>query len=221
MKLAIFKGLMVKDRTVIFSFVMFLMSGFIAGEALAGSHSVISAMRSSELNNTFISQEVDGEYGYYDRIKAGEKVEDGENRLWQGFGIRNTVGVELMKFVQFGVSHTLLNMNSKENSFEHILGSRFSGETKAIFYSPVGNVEVGAGILASTIDYQWDLTKSHFFGSGFYYTGGVNYFMSNQVSVFISGKLFKENLVRNSGSEVVENIKTDTKSAGVGFNFWM
>lgn len=197
-------------------------SALMESAAFAGpGHAVINSQRSSENNNVFVSQAVEGEYGHMNKIAAGLSPDQGENRVWQGYGFRNTVGVELLKFTQFSVSHSFVNMRSKASSLENLHGSRLAGEARVVFSSPIGNMEAGGGVTASTMDYTRLLENSDFLGSGYYYTLGLNYFLSQRVSVFGHGKMIRENLVRNGGSSQIENIKTKTNNAGIGFSLWL
>lgn len=192
------------------------------GMALAGpGHSFINSQRSSENNNVFVSQAVEGEYGHMNKIAAGLKEGEGENRVWQGYGFRNTIGVELLKFTQFSLSHTFMNMRSKASSLENLHGSRLAGEARVVFSSPIGNMEAGGGVIASSMDYTRLLENADFLGSGYYYTLGLNYFLSQRVSFFGQGKMIRENFVRSGGSSTIENIKSDTSNASFGFSLWL
>ena len=182
------------------------------------SHAVINTMRS---NTMFISQGVEGEYGVYTKIPAGESQGGGVREMWRGFGLRNTIGFEMFKFVQFSLSHTLLNMRSKGSSFESQTGSRVSGDARLVFSSPIGNVEVGSGVIASYYEYQHDMERADYIGSGYYYSLGLNYFLSSKVSIFTGCKLFQENMVRNDGSASIESIHTNTTAVGLGFSVWI
>ena len=183
-------------------------------------HSVINAMRSTQ-NNMFISQSLEAEYGYYNRVPSGEIPADGLRTLWRGYGLRNTIGIEMLKFIQFSLSHTFINMRSKADSFENLTGSRMSGDTRFVFSSPIGNVEAGGGVIGSYTNYQREMERANYLGSGFYYSLGINYFVSSKISIFSNCKIFQENLVRSAGSTSVENIRTETTGIGMGFSVWI
>ena len=191
-----------------------------AHDTLAETHQLIQSTRSSE-TNVFVSQCVEGEYGSFTKFHSGDNDNRGESRIWRGYGYRNAFGVELMKFTQFSLSHTFVNMRSKENSLENIHGSRLSGEMKLVFAAPVGNLEAGGGFIGGRYDYQKQLENSDYLTSGYFYTLGVNYFMSSRVSLFGQGKMTRENFVRNGGSAEISNIKTDVSSLGLGFSLWI
>lgn len=192
-----------------------------AHDTFAETHAMIQSMRSSSETNVFVSQCVEGEYGAFTKFRSGEKDTAAESRIWRGYGFRNTLGLELMKFTQFSVSHTFVNMRSKADSLENIHGSRFTGELKLVFAAPIGNLEAGGGFLGSRYDYQRQLDNADYLASGYFYSLGVNYFMSSRVSIFSQGKMNRENLVRNAGSAEVSNIKTETSSVGMGFSLWI
>jgi hypothetical protein len=54
-----------------------------------------------------------------------------------------------------------------------------------------------------------------------FYSLGMNYFFSSQVSFYGYGKVTQENLVRNGGSALYKNIRSDTTGFGLGFIFWI
>lgn len=189
--------------------------------AFAGDHAVINSQRSGMNTNVFVSQSVEGEYGELRKIAPGQTADDAAGRIWRGYGFRNAIGIELLKFTQFSISHTFLDLNSRADALEGLNGSRLQGEAKLAFDSPIGNLEAGGGMSVSKMDYRQRLEASEFYGSGYFYTLGVNYFLSQRVSFFSHGRINYENLVRNSGSEVVENIKSQTRGLGVGFSLWL
>ena len=190
-------------------------------QAQAQSHAQINSTRSSYAGNIFVSQSVEGEYGLYTKIKAGEEFSDSDSRLWRGYGFRNGIGVELIKFLQISASHTFVNMRSKASSFETLHGSRFSMDANLVFASPVGNMEAGGGAIASKYDYQRELYNADFLGSGYYYSLGINHFISSKVSFFAYGKSNIENLTRNAGNSEIESIRVNTRGASVGFKLWL
>lgn len=183
-------------------------------------HSVIQGQRDIN-SNVFVSQAIEGEYGTYNKILSGQSADTGESRIWRGYSFRNGLGLELMKFTQFSVSHSFINMRSKANSLENMVGSRISAEAKLAFSSPIGNMEAGGGFLASRLDYTMKLDNADFLGSGYYYVLGLNYFLSQRVSFFGHGKMIRENMVRNGGNAEIENFKTNTNSLGLGFSIWL
>jgi hypothetical protein len=189
-------------------------------DAMATPHALINSTRGED-TNVFVSQGIEGEYGSFRKIGAGEDVGDANGQIWRGYSFRNTLGLELMKFVQFSVSHAFVNMRSKANSLENIRGSRVMGETRLVFSSPIGNVEAGGGVIGSRMEYQMKLDNSDFLGSGYFYSLGLNYFFSQRVSFYAQGRVVNENLVRNGGSSEIENIKSKTSSVGLGFSIWL
>ena len=193
----------------------------ISQAAVAGTHSLINASRSGTQSNVFVSQALEGEYGHFNKISAGTTKEEGDSKIFRGYGIRNTLGVELMKFTQFSVSHTFLDMRSRANSLENLHGSRLQAEARLVFSSPIGNMEAGGGFTASKLDYTKQLDTADYLGSGYFYTLGINYFLSPKVSFFGNGKVYRENMVRNGGSSSIENIKTKTSGLGFGFSLWI
>src|SRR5690606_27074817 len=135
---------------------------------------------------------------------------------WQGYGIRNEIGLEFLKFLQFNLGHTSLNLRSKDDSTENISGSRFNAGAGLTFYAPLGNLRFGGGFLGSRLDYRQQDNSSSYYGSGYYYDIGYDYFINYNVSFYLAGKRNFENLVRNSGKVLPGSVKAETTSAGMG-----
>ena len=112
-------------------------------------------------------------------------------------------------------------MSSKNDSLERLSGSRLSGNLNLVFKAPIADLQVGGGILASRLDYQRQLENSGIYGSGYYSSIGMNYYMSQRVSIFGIAKQNKENLLRGGGSASVKQIRTNTTSMGLGFSIWL
>lgn len=191
----------------------------VGGTALAESHSYINYQRSSTQSQIFVEQSVEGEYGVY--MTNGATEEDSAKQFWKGYGIATEVGVELMKFLQFTASHTFVNMRFKEDALQSLNGSRMNAGLRLSFLSPVGNLEAGGGFQGSRLDYQKQLENASFYGSGVYYSLGVNYFLSSRVSVDVQGRMGREHLDRSSGSSSVRSIDTSTSQMGIGFRIWL
>lgn len=200
------------------SLVLFLLLGTFSSTAYSYTHNYIQTMRSSTQRTVFVQQAVEAEYGEY---QTGDLNGESQSSIWKGYGFRNAVGMELMKFIQFSVQHTFLNMASRDSSSERIGGSRLAGEAKFSFGSPMGNLEMGLGALVSRYDYQKQLDHTSLYGSGMYYTLGVNYFMNSQISVFGNMKQINEQFVRNSGAQLSRDITTSTTAAGFGVSIWL
>ena len=204
-----------------------LVTATLANLAHAESHSYVNLMRSSTESHVFVQQSVDGEFGRYQAVLgASEDATESrpsnvQRQLWKGYGIGTTVGIELIKFIQFTTGHSFINMRYKDDALESLIGSRVHAGMRAVFLSPVGNLEAGAGLQGERLDYQKQLDHASFVGNGVYYSLGINYFLSSRVSLYYEGKMTSDHLVRNGGSSVVEAIDTDTTVMGLGFRLWM
>ncbi len=187
-----------------------------ASPAQASSHSYINQMRSSVRTNVLVSQGIEGEYGSYRAKSSTESF----SQNWQGYGFRSGLGLEVMKFVQFNVGHTFSNMSNAGSNVERMIGSKVFAETRLVFMAPLANLELGGGILGSRLDYQRAADVASFYGSGLYYSLGLNYFMSPSVSVYGTAKLNQENLMKSSGA-AADNFKTNTTALGLGFSLWI
>jgi len=200
----------------------------VANTALGESHAFIQSMRSSSITHVLISQSIEGEFGKVDAAVDAMTNPDGtitpsetESKYWQGYNSKTAIGLELMKFIQFKVAHTFVNLKQKNNSLENLRGSRLHGEFGLVFGSPLGNLEAGVGMLGAKLDYQRELESATFYGSGFGYYLGINYFISTKVSFFGQINVNEEHLVRNGGYSIVNAIDTSTSGAGLGFRIWM
>jgi hypothetical protein len=203
-----------------------------AGAAMAQSpsHAYINQTRSSVNTNYFVSIGAEGEFGVFaskekgvkdGKDKASKEAEKTTESKWQGYGIRNEIGLEFLKFLQFNLGHTSLNLRSKDDSTENLSGSRFHGGAALAFYAPLGNLSFGGGFLGSRLDYRRQDNAASYYGSGLYYEVGYNYFLNYNVSFYLNARRNQENLVRNSGQELPSSIQTETTSAGMGFKIWL
>ena len=194
-------------------------------DAYAQAHNYINNRRSSTVSHFFVTQSVDGEFGRFNTTGKESTpegmIDTSSSPYWQGFGIGSAVGLEVLKFIQFNAGHTFVNMRNRNDGLEKIDGSRLNGGVRLVFTAPVANLEAGGGVLASRMDYTKRLDSATFYGSGYYYTLGLNYFISSQVSFFGNIKMNHENLVRNGGSTVTSSMVTDTTLVGFGFTLWL
>lgn len=187
--------------------------------ALAGSHSEIDRNRSSQSNNVFLVQAVDGEFGKLSKTKEG--ASEPQTQTWRGYGIRNGLGIELFKFTQFSLSHTLLNLRSRDTSLENMRGSQIAGKLSFAFSAPITNIQFGMGIIASQMEYQNLEQSSSFVGTGHFYEMGFNYFFSPMFSFQTIGK---HSTIRHSaagGSAQFKEIFTQTDSLSFGLAIWI
>lgn len=191
------------------------------------SHNYVNTTRSSYKSHIFVSQSLEGEYGDY--RSEGEFKNDTsavastgiKSSKWQGYNTTTTLGLELMKFVQFDIFHSSVKMRSTKTSLEHLGGSRFGGGMRLIFLAPVANLELGGGVIGTRYDYQNELETSDFYGSGFYYSIGMNYFLSDRVSMFGTAKMISEHSVKGGGSSQAGTISAETTNLGIGFSLWL
>jgi hypothetical protein len=189
------------------------------------SHDYLNTYRSSAMTHIFVSQSVEGEYGDFtitNSKSSGIASTTGPiTSKWRGYNLTQTFGLEVLKFVQFNVAHSMMNMRSSSSGLERLGGSRFSGGMRLVFLAPVANLEAGGGVIGSRYDYQHDLTSSDFYGSGVYYSLGFNYFMSEKVSVFGQAKMIDEHAMRTGGSADEKSISAKMTNIGFGFTLWI
>jgi hypothetical protein len=194
--------------------------------AAADTHSYINYMRSSTSTSLFLQESVEGEYGRYyttgtQMNAAGILASDNQTQYWRGYGLNTTIGLEVMKFVQFVAGHTFMNMRLRDDGLQTLNGDRLNVGARLAFDSPAANLELGTGILGSRLDYTRQLVQESFYGSGVYYSLGLNYFLSLRVSFFGEAKLLNEHLVRQGGTDEVQSIDTEMTNMGIGFRIWL
>jgi hypothetical protein len=189
-----------------------------AQTALGQSHSLIDRNRSSEKTNVFLVQSLDGEFG---KVHKTYKTQPEASQAWRGYGIRNGIGVELFKFTQFSMSHTLLNMRSRDSSMENMRGSKLAGEVTFAFSAPITNIQFGFGLIAAQMEYQNFDTSGSYIGTGRYYNMGFNYFISQMFSVQFIGKHTSIRHSASGGSLDLQEIQANTDSLSLGLAIWI
>lgn len=202
------------------SMVVALVLASVSGTALAqSSHAMIDRSRSSFYKNMFLTTSLEGEYGKISKTEKGSDLLNTES--WSGYGIRNGLGIEMMKFTQFSLSHTLLNLQSAKSSAENLTGSRIAGEFTLSFSAPITNIQFGLGMVVSNLQYQSLDKRSSYAGTGHYYTIGFNHFFTPSISFqAIAKRLEGEN--RLSGGEAqVTKFKSATDNLSLGIAVWL
>lgn len=201
-----------------------------AQTATSGNHNLVNTMRSGTVSHMFVSQSLDLEFGNFsgkvDHGKSADAVAGLESLgpssdKWRGFGIGTNFGLEVFKFIQFTGGHTYVSMRRNDDGLQTLSGSRFNAGARFVFLAPLANLELGGGILASRMDFVQRLQRAEFYGTGLYYSVGMNYFLTSQVSVFGTVKTIQESFVRGSGDSTFEAIKNQTTTVGTGFSIWL
>jgi hypothetical protein len=196
----------------------------------SGNHNFVNTMRSGNVSHTFVSQSIDAEFGKFSGKVAPSRNAgvglslDGagaSSDSWRGFGIGTNFGLEVMKFIQFTGGHTLVSLRNNDDGLQTLSGSRFNAGARFVFMAPLANLELGGGIIASKMDLVQRLDRANYYGSGMYYSMGMNYFLTSQVSVFGSIKTVQENLVKGSGNTSFDTIRNDSTTIGAGFSIWL
>lgn len=193
---------------------------FSSGSAVAQtSHAMIDSSRSSYYKNMFLTTSVEGEYGKISKTENGSEILNTES--WNGYGIRNGLGIEMMKFTQFSLSHTLLNMKSAKSSAENLSGSRLAGEFTLSFSAPITNIQFGLGMMFSNLTYQSLEKRATYAGTGHYYTIGFNHFFSQTISFQAIGKRIEGESRLASGQSNLSKFKTATDNFSLGIAVWL
>lgn len=215
-----------KYKVIAFLGTLFTFFGPLTQVSLAQSgvsHNYVNTYRSGSISHFFVSQAIEGEYGDVELSTSGTGLTAAGSRTekWRGYNLTQTFGIELLKFVQLNVGHSMINMRSSGSALERLGGSRFSAGARFVFLAPVANLEAGGGVLGTRYDYQRDLTTSDFYGSGVYYSLGFNYFISDKVSVFGQVKSIDELSMRTNGDPNAKSIRSKTTNLGTGFSLWL
>ncbi|MCX6118123.1 MAG: hypothetical protein NT027_11320 [Proteobacteria bacterium] len=190
------------------------------------SHNYINTTRTSYKSKIFVSQAIEGEYGSMKSNQSSDSNSlvastSSSQAKWQGYNLTSTLGLEVMKFIQFNVAHSSINLRSTSSSLEKLDGSRLTGGVRLSFLAPVANLELGGGVIGTRYDYQKDLETSDFYGSGVYYSIGMNYFTSDQVSVFGIAKIIDEHSIKSGGSSSTNSLSMKSTNLGVGVSLWL
>lgn len=201
-----------------------------AQAASSGNHNFVNTMRSGAVSHMFVAQSLDLEFGNFSgKVDTGNSADaiGGLEALgpssdsWRGFGIGTNFGLEVLKFIQFTGGHTYVSLRRNDDGLQTMSGSRFNAGARFVFMAPLANLELGGGILASRMDFVQRLQRAEFYGSGLYYSVGMNYFLTSQVSVFGTVKTIQESFVRGSGDSSFKAIENQTTSIGTGFSIWL
>ncbi len=181
------------------------------------SHAYINTTRSGQISHYYLGVSIDTEFG---NMKRNNEADEVVATNWQGYGINNQLGVEMAKFIQFYVSHVSLNLRQKGEGDSRLVGSRFMGGARFVFYAPLGNLEIGGGATSLTLEYLSNKGNSEFYGSGYFYELRYNYFLSTAVSFTVTARSLSENLVNNGGNADIKNLRSSTNVASFGWSLW-
>lgn len=209
-----------------FSLVCFAL-GIFTGPAFGQSHDYINMTRSGMISHVFFTTGLEGEVGEFYLTKQQPGTTEGEKGAqvteksrWKGYGVENTVGLEVLKFVRFSVSHVLSSLRKQDESTENFVGSRFSANTMFVFLAPIGNLEFGGGVFAGVGDFQDGTSRTNLFGTGHHFRTGLNYFLSPDISLSTSVKAITERKSRNDGSHNLELAEIKSHCISLGISVW-
>ncbi len=199
---------------------MFSLFGLsLAATALGQSHAMIDRNRSSWQNNIFLTQSIEGEYGSFE-TKASDS-DAVSHKTWRGYGIRNGVGMEAFKFIQFSLSHTMFHQNAKSSSLENARGSRLAADLGLVFSAPIANIQFNAGLTAAEMDYQKGDENAAYSGTGRYLGLGLTYFFSPRLSLQALGKQMSSFYAKDGGNLAQDRIETKMENFSLGLSVWL
>lgn len=191
----------------------------VAADAQGQSHAMIDRNRSSWQNNFFLTQNIEGEYGRF--TKSDSEQSAPVKQSWHGYGVRNGMGIEVLKFVQFSLSHTMFSLRSKETTLENAQGSRLGAEVSLVFSAPLANIQFSGGLTAADLDYQSLDRSASYAGTGRYLGVGVNYFFNPRLSLQLSAKRADAEFKKNGGNLSVHSLKAKTEQFSLGLAVWL
>lgn len=145
----------------------------------------------------------------------------GEEEInWRGYGIENGVGSQFYRFFHLEISHTMASMTAADSDSHHVSGSKFNAKLKMSFQSPMGNLELGVGGNVGSYGYIRDGKAVDLASSGHLVSIGVNYFVSNQMSIHGSLTNGDERWTKTGGGEFKNSAETELTGVGIGFSLW-
>ena len=187
----------------------------LAAKADAQDYTSIGHSRSG--SKMFFTQGVSGEYD----LRKEQKGDDAVQTPWKGYGIKSAIGLEVRRFVDFSLTHTFLMMRNASEGLERMSGSRLSGDLAFVFASPVGNLKIGGGLVGSRLDYQNATQSADYYGSGSYYSLGLNYFVTPRFSLYGDYQVYRQRLTKTGGEADSSKIQSRAATADFGFSVWL
>lgn len=169
--------------------------------------------RSHSGSRLYFSQGASGEYSQQEAVVDHR---DSSER-WKGYAVKNSFGLEYHRFVDFGLTHSLITSKNMDNSWESLRGSRVTADLGLVFGSPVGNLRFGGGLVGSRLDYQNSPISGSVYGSGTYYSIGLNYFITPRFSAYADYQEYRERL---TGDADFNQALVVTRAADLGFTLW-
>jgi len=167
----------------------------------------------------YLTQGVFREYGDITR-QGAEGTSDLENK-WSGYGVKNSLGIELLGFFQCGLSYEMLQSTINAAEPETADGSRISLDTKLIFGSPLFNLETIAGGFMTFLNTRQNNQVTEFSGNGRYWGLGINYGLSETLHIYGNYRNQEEELRRQNGIGDFEGMKRDGAAISMGLRVWL
>lgn len=204
-------------RTIVF-FAVSLFTATAASQAAAYAYTTHDRVRRPS-SAVHISQGLSLEYGKIS-INPLDATLDQQTDTWQGVHHNTGVSLELMRFLQFGLSHTFVDLKAQNATYATLRGSRVSGDARAVFEAPLFNLELGLGVTASRLSYQRELIAADYYGTGHYRSVGVSHIFNRRLSMYLQGQLLNSRLVPGGGS-LSGPMRTELQSGTIGLRLWL
>lgn len=190
---------------------LFVLFGLLPAKAFAMDHAYYTGLYNYGRNVYFSTSAA---------ILGGTTKLGEEELSWRGYGIENGVGSQFYRFFHLELSHTMASMTASDSDAHHVSGSKVNAKLKMSFQSPMGNLELGVGGNVGSYGYIRNGNAVDLASSGHLVSIGVNYFVSNQMSIHGTLTSGDERWTKTSGGEFPSHVETELTGVGIGFSLW-
>ncbi|NRA65080.1 MAG: hypothetical protein HRU19_11400 [Pseudobacteriovorax sp.] len=200
-----------------FKFGILLLSMLATPILFGQSHAGVDQNRTAFGKDVFVDQSVKA----IDGTVVTSSDATTTSSTWRGFGLKNGVGIELLRFMQLSLNHTYVGMRAKHSSLEHFSGSELSLGLSFSFSSPVGNLVFGTAAHGANYTYQNFNASSSFSGGGATHSVGLNYFLNSSISLMGRFEQINGLYTHGSGNTGLDNFTLNGQSFGLSVLIWL
>jgi hemolysin activation/secretion protein len=137
---------------------------------------------------------------------------------YHGANVTNEVGLDFYRFVQVGFGYSSITLRGSNT--EHIDGDRITANTRLMFSSPLGFLELGLGFAVNRLDMYNDDNQIKYVGTGYNFVVGYNYPLSRNISWYLRFKQEYLNYRESSSTEFPDKLRGDSLGVSVGLVIW-
>jgi hypothetical protein len=191
----------------------FLLVFLFSSVAWGFDHQYIMTNRSSITTDTWFSESIGSSVG-----KISSDVNQ-DPEVWRGFFLRSEIGMETMKFFQFSTGVEISRI-TRQDHLDRIEAIKTYSEAKMVFSAPMLNVEVGGGVVLGNARYAI-INATDMNVSGYYYTLGINRYITSNLSFFTRGNAEIVRMKRTGGDPNLKSAEGTINSGSMGIRiFW-